>query len=139
MWMRFAVHAAVGRILDADQAYYRIHRRNMHLLEFSTAFQDIQHRRAAFDTIFQDYKDQIPKWERLREMVNCSLASEALWEACQALIRREVSWTSVIELLKYANKNYQGKFLDFEYLRMYLNLSSRVLRSIQGKLESGFS
>ena len=29
MWMRFAAHAAVGEILDADQAYYRIHGRNM--------------------------------------------------------------------------------------------------------------
>jgi glycosyltransferase involved in cell wall biosynthesis len=139
MWMRFAIHAAVGRILDADQAYYRIHSRNMHKLEYSSALKDIQQRRAAFDTIFQDYKDQIPRWEQLQEMVGCSLASEALWEVCQAVIRREVAWNSIIELLKYANKNYRGKFLDLGYLRVYLNLSSRILRSIQGKMESSFS
>ena len=28
MWMRFAAHAAVG-ILDADQAFYRVHGHNM--------------------------------------------------------------------------------------------------------------
>src|SRR5262249_6804667 len=29
MWLRFAAHAPVG-VLDADQAFYRVHGRNMH-------------------------------------------------------------------------------------------------------------
>ena len=134
MWMRFAVHAAVGQIVDADQAFYRLHGQNMHFDLFSAAAKDVQQRRAAYDSIFQDYRNSIPGWERLHKMADRSLACDALWAVCQACYRRQVAQTPVIELIKYANSSYGGKFYDPEYLRVYFRLSSRIWQSIRRKL-----
>ena len=136
MWMRFAVHAAVGQILDADQAFYRVHSQSMHLRQFSATLKDIQERRAAFDTIFQNYRDLIPGWEQLQKIANRSLASEALWAVCKAYYHKEAAQTPILDLIKYATNINQGKFFEFENLRVYLSLSSRLLHSIRWKLRS---
>jgi glycosyltransferase involved in cell wall biosynthesis len=138
MWMRFAVHAAVGEILDADQAFYRMHTHSMHTRQFSTAFEDIRGRRAAFDIFFQEERDLIPGWERLQKMADRSLASEALWAVCQAYYRREATQAQVRELIQYANNSYRGKFFGLEYFRVYSNLSYRFWQSVRRKLDPVF-
>jgi len=127
MWMRFAVHAAVGQILDADQAFYRRQSRNMRIRQFSVASKHVQQWRAVFDTVFQEYRDFIPGWERLRKMADRSLACDALWAVCQAYDRREVAQIPVIELIRYATNSYRGKAFDPEYLRAYFGVSYRML------------
>ena len=138
MWMRFAVHASVGQILDADQAFYRLHGRNMHVSLYAAAARDVQQRRAAYDTIFQNYRESIPSWEQLQKMADRSLACDALWAVCQAYFRREAAHTPVLELFKYAHSSYRGAFFDLEYLRVYYCLGNRILQSAGRKLRSAF-
>jgi glycosyltransferase involved in cell wall biosynthesis len=86
MWMRFAVHAPLG-VLDADQAYYRIHGSNMNLYwngynlnEHSII--DLKQRKAAFDILFRDHGDVIADHERIKLGVKDRLISwDAFWEA----------------------------------------------------------
>jgi hypothetical protein len=54
MWMRFALHGAVG-VIDADQAIYRIHSNNMHKRIAAKVASDIAQRKAAFDLLFEHF------------------------------------------------------------------------------------
>jgi glycosyltransferase involved in cell wall biosynthesis len=130
MWMRFAVHAPVGHILDADQAFYRKHSQNMHIRPLSDYLKNIQERKAPFDIIFQDYKDLIPGWERLQKIVDLTIASDALWAVCHAFFRKEVTQTPVIDLIKFSIHCTRGKLFDPDVLRMYIGLSNRILRRV---------
>lgn len=139
MWMRFAAHAAVGQILDADQAFYRMHGNNMHNSVMSAAYKDVQQRKAAYDRIFQDYKDVIPGWEKLQKIADRSLASDAILAICQAYYRRQVSQTPVKELLSYVTNSYQGNFFSLDFLRVYFNVINRIASSLRKKLGASFS
>jgi hypothetical protein len=138
MWMRFAVHAEVGEILDADQAFYRLHNQNMHNSLRSDPYKYFQQRRAAYDIVFQDFGDMIPAREQLRKMADRSLASDALWAVCQAFYRRKVAQTPILDLIKFATNSKGGKFFNLEDLRVYFNLSSKIFRAVRGKLGAGF-
>jgi glycosyltransferase involved in cell wall biosynthesis len=86
MWMRFAVHASVGR-LEADQAYRRIHGNNM-----CNNYQDVKdllQRKAAFDILFEFYGERIEGGRRIRRMADRKLAKGAYWLGCNAFDRGE--------------------------------------------------
>jgi glycosyltransferase involved in cell wall biosynthesis len=134
MWMRFAVHANVGYILDADQAFYRHHSRNMHTNQFASYYKDVQQRIVAFDSIFRDYRDLIPGWERLQKMAYHSLACDALWAVGQAFYDRKWAQSPVNELIKFATTSYGNKFYDLEHLRVYACASRRILQTLGSKL-----
>jgi hypothetical protein len=124
----------VGHILDADQAFYRLHSSNMHNLQFQTGYKEFQQMRATFDIFFREYNDLIPGCERLQKKADLALASAALWVVCHAINHREVAQTPIIELLKFAIFRNRGKFFDREYLRIYLGFSNRILRWVGEKL-----
>jgi glycosyltransferase involved in cell wall biosynthesis len=134
MWMRFAVHAKVGHILDADQAFYRFHSGNMHKRQFSAAYKEFQQFQSAFVIFFQEYRNLIPGWERLQKLAYRSLACDALWIVGQAYYRREVTQVPVIELIKFGTTSYGGKFFDLNHLHVYMCASRRILRSVRNKL-----
>ena len=75
MWMRFAAHAAVG-ILDADQAFYRLHGHNMNLMykELHAAEQG----KAVFDTLLYHYGHRIAGHERLQNLAAIASANHVL-------------------------------------------------------------
>jgi glycosyltransferase involved in cell wall biosynthesis len=83
LWCRCAVHGAVG-ILDVDQAFKRMHGRNMQLDYLNTALGDICQRKAAFDVFFQHFGDAIADSPRLRRVAAEALADEAFWAASGA-------------------------------------------------------
>jgi glycosyltransferase involved in cell wall biosynthesis len=138
MWMRFAVHAKVGCIVDADQAFYRVHSSNMHKRQYSAFHKDVQQRIAAFDIIFQDYRDLIPEWERLRKMANRSLACDAVWAVGQAYFYRRAAQSPISELIKFATTSYGGRLFDREHLGVYFCASRRILRTAIIKMGFGF-
>ncbi|WP_422925465.1 glycosyltransferase [Singulisphaera sp. PoT] len=88
MWMRFGAHAAVG-LIDADQAYYRLHDKNMSRgyfngmdnARFEPAIADLRQRKAAFDVFFETQAAFIADVERLRKDADRGLAWEAFWGA----------------------------------------------------------
>lgn len=122
MWMRFAVHASVGEILDADQAYYRVHSANMHLRQFSHRLVDLQQRQAAFETIFREYGDCIPNREHLQKQVNRILAREALGAAASELDVRAKSAESIAEYVDFATRTCSTASITREYIGLRLRM-----------------
>lgn len=80
MWLRFAAHADVG-VLNADQAYYRVHGGNMHLTQYGKAFNDLRHKHLAYLAAFDAYGARFPNVEHLRALAASTLAEKALWAA----------------------------------------------------------
>jgi len=134
MWLRFAVRADIGELLDADQAYYRIHTQNMHKRQFSSFYLDVKQRKAAFATFFRDNHDRLPYRASLEELVNRSVARDALWAACWAFDHGEAERGSVREIVEFANRTYTVRFPKPQYpraylgyLRAYVALHARIL------------
>ena len=73
MWLRFAAHGAVARI-RAVQAIYRKHCSNMSNLYYDDK-SDYLHRKAAFDSFFEDCKDL--GYQDLRTQANRRVAEQA--------------------------------------------------------------
>ena len=100
MWMRLAAIADVGYVRGADQAYYRIHERNM-TTSFD-ALKDLSQRRLAFETVLERYAGQLPDAARLAGLVHRKLAQQALWTAARAYEQGRVQQTPVDELVAFA-------------------------------------
>lgn len=137
--MRFAAHSDVGKILDAEQAYYRIHSVNMSAPHFAAPLRDLRQRKAAFDTIFREYGRQIPGWARLQTMANRKIASYAFSAAGVAFERWGATDTRVAELIDFAIATYPDapRRLAYATLRLRMCLGpklSRLLRSIRRTL-----
>ena len=84
MWLRFAAHASVG-VLDADQAFYRVHGSNMKL-EYQGIL-GLQQFRAALETLFRDYGDRLADPGRLRSLAMRGMAEAAFWWASREFDR----------------------------------------------------
>ena len=98
MWMKFAAHADVG-FLNADQAYYRVHGNNMHILKFGSNIAEKRERKKAFDSLFRDCASRIRDSDRLRRSAMMVIAREALDEAYGAFLGRDVaSCRDLVEL-----------------------------------------
>lgn len=104
MWMRFAAHGDVAYIRGADQAYYRIHGRNM--TEDRVPLVDLQQRKAAFDAFFASEGVRIPRAVELARLADRRMAKEALWRACRAYDRRRMQSTPVEDLVGFAHAAY---------------------------------
>jgi glycosyltransferase involved in cell wall biosynthesis len=81
MWLRFAAHADVGRILNADQAYYRVHDASMQRGWYADPIAELEQRRAAFDLGLEAVRPG-PR-ERLQERAHRAMARQALRSACR--------------------------------------------------------
>jgi glycosyltransferase involved in cell wall biosynthesis len=82
MWLRFAARGAVG-YLDAEQAYYRRHRRSMRF-QYCGARNFLQ-LKAAFELFFREEATRLEEPGRLRRMSDRALARIGLWVAGHAL------------------------------------------------------
>jgi hypothetical protein len=77
MWLRFAAHASVG-VVDAEQAFYRVHGRNMHVETFPAKMTVLQQHRDAFEVLFREYGNRFPDAERLKQMAQKAMALGAV-------------------------------------------------------------
>jgi hypothetical protein len=68
-------------VIDAEQAYYRVHGQNM-CMRYA-GMEDLHAKRAAFDTLFREYGHRMPKSDcaRLRELAARRLAEMSFWTA----------------------------------------------------------
>lgn len=85
-WLRVAVDWDVGRVNGCVQAFYRVHASNMHLTTFATMPVDLQHRRAAFETLRQTWAS--PRLEAPDQLVR--LACRAMAREARRLARRDL-------------------------------------------------
>jgi hypothetical protein len=90
MWLRLAAHASVGTI-DADQGFYRVHGRNMHVEMFPELALVLQQHRDAFDLLFRQYGARLEGGERLHGMARQALALGAVRTAARLLDRGDKS------------------------------------------------
>jgi glycosyltransferase involved in cell wall biosynthesis len=89
LWLRIAAHAAVG-VIDADQAYKRMHPSNMQHQYLGSGLGDLPHRHAAFEALFSEYGSRLPDAPRLRARATATLAEEAFWAASRAFERGDL-------------------------------------------------
>ena len=117
MWLRFAAHGAVGRV-DADQAYYRVHGKNMHQDLAPTALHSLKHWNAAFNMFFNNYGHRLADCTRLHQLASSSLAIMALEAA-------------------YSRRNRRDRAVCGELVAFAVQLDPSV-RSLHGKYQAGF-
>lgn len=90
IWLRCAARAPVG-IVEADQAFKRMHGDNMGVDYLETAVRDLSQRLAAFRTIFVEQRGRVAGCDRLQQIVERGLATEAFWAATAAFDRGSVA------------------------------------------------
>lgn len=103
MWMRFALRGSIG-VVDADQAYYRVHSTNMHKSFASAVVGDMEQYRRTFDGVFDRYAQDLPQRQRLEGLARESLAKRALWKASTFLDRGDGDGGD--ELMKFALQTF---------------------------------
>jgi glycosyltransferase involved in cell wall biosynthesis len=103
LWLRFAVHGAVG-IVGVNQAYYRRHRENMTYRYIRPVLADLKEYRAAFDSLFREYGDTISDAPRLREAASRGIAEDAFWRASRAF--DEGDWSGARECLEFSRSTW---------------------------------
>lgn len=108
MWLRFGARGAVARI-HAVQAVYRKHAANMSNAYYNADWGDYWHRKAAFDSFFEDDANILPEFENLRDQASRSLGEHALRSGSRLLrsgIRRSEQGRIVhgIQLLRLSTK-----------------------------------
>jgi glycosyltransferase involved in cell wall biosynthesis len=107
MWLRFAAVSDVG-VVDAAQAFKRMHGRNMQIEQFGSAAADLNQRRAAFATYFADWGRNLGNWERLAAQAQRALGHDAFWAAsrafdagdeaaCRDLLQLAIEWSPELQ------------------------------------------
>jgi hypothetical protein len=100
MWMRLAANADVGFVRGVDQAYHRVHGKNM--ITSYNALTDLRQRRLAYEAILDRYGDRLTDAPRLSRIMYRKLGREALWAAARAYDRGEARKAPVDELVAFA-------------------------------------
>jgi glycosyltransferase involved in cell wall biosynthesis len=106
MWMRLAANADVGFLRGADQAYYRIHGRNMR-----TSFHELMElhqKRLAFETVLDRYSGDLSDPKLLSGIVRRKLSRQALWAAARAYDEGRTEQTPVDALVAFAFDCWPG-------------------------------
>lgn len=65
MWLNYAAYSDVG-VLDAEQAYYRVHSQSMYHTQFKSYLVNARQRIAAFEALFRDAGHRLSNVEVLR-------------------------------------------------------------------------
>jgi glycosyltransferase involved in cell wall biosynthesis len=133
MWMRLAIHADVGYVRGADQAFYRLHGTNMSRVDFGGQMDDIRQRRAAFDAVLERQGDLLADRDSLGAAVHRRLAREALRQASRAYDRGLADVAPVDELVDFARDCWPDyrSLPDYRALRRRQRLGTRVMRYLQ--------
>ena len=100
MWMRLAAHADVGFLRGVDQAFYRVHGRNMRTT-FS-ALMDLRQKRLAFEVSFDLFGERLSDAKGLSDGVHRRLSREALWIAARSYDLGTAEPAVVDELVAFA-------------------------------------
>jgi glycosyltransferase involved in cell wall biosynthesis len=90
LWLRFAVRSSVA-ILDANQAFKRMHGQNMQIDFTAGVLGDMTQRKAAFDGFFRRCGDLVKNREHLNIMAMRALGTEAFWAASTAFDRGDTA------------------------------------------------
>ena len=139
MWLRFAAHSDVGKILNADQAYYRVHDASMQRRWYADPIAELEQRRAAFDTGLTQVR-QGPR-ERLHRRARRSMARQALSGACRRYDNVGLDPAAVERVKRYARETDPRCELLPSYwsLMWRLRVGPRAARSLRPLLDLLFA
>ena len=130
-WLSLALRADVGRIADADQAYYRLHPANMHKTLAPTRYHDLRYRQEAFEAIFQEYGERLANAAALRREFTRGLARAALRAASAVVSESDDGPRQAAELIAYARALDPHAYATPEYLGLQLaRLGGRRFRPL---------
>lgn len=101
MWLRLAVYSDVAE-LDADQAIYRLHGRNMSAEWFPELQATFEHSRRAYETVLTEHEAALPRASRLVQVVRREVARRALRMAIHDYCRGQVDIRRVTWLESHA-------------------------------------
>ncbi len=127
MWLRVAARHAIG-VVDADQAFYRIHPRNMHKRYIAAVLDDLEEYRRTFQGYFERDGRLLPQPERLLASALRSLARRALWKASAFLDQGDAR--GYASLLEFAARISPPIRQDALWLRVRLKRAAGPLWSI---------
>jgi glycosyltransferase involved in cell wall biosynthesis len=131
MWMRLAAHADVGYVRGPDQAYYRMHRSNMHT---TRAFlDDLVERRKAYRSVLDRCRGLLPDAQRLANVVDRRLARDALRRAFRAYDRGRVSEVPIDELVRFAAECWPAyqRLPEYRALAIRRRVGPRIMPYLQ--------
>ena len=100
MWLRLAAYADVGYVGGVDQAYYRIHGKNMTKARIQLV--GLRQRRLAYEAVLERCADRLPDAAHLSEIVRRRLGREALWSAARAYDRGRTEQIRVDDTVAFA-------------------------------------
>ena len=102
MWMKIAAVSGIGYVKRVPQAFYRLHSSSMLRTNYNKSILDLRQRKAAYDSVFENYRHRIPNFARMHSMAMRALAREALWDACRAYDHNLVVERGAEELIAFA-------------------------------------
>jgi glycosyltransferase involved in cell wall biosynthesis len=126
LWLRLAANADVGFIRGVDQAYYRLHQKNMR--RAYGALLDLRERRSVYETVLDRYGERLPGAGDLSAVVHRKLGEGALWAAGRAYGWGRTEQAYVDELLAFAVDCSP----EVSRLPLYRSLQSRKLIGPRG-------
>lgn len=118
MWMRIAARSSIAYVRRIPQAFYRVHAASMLRTKYRNNLLEMQHRKAAFDSFFQECGGIVPDAEQLHDQANRALAREALWDACRAYDCNQLEERSAQELVEFAMTTYSKASTVPEYAQL---------------------
>jgi hypothetical protein len=137
MWARIAAHRAVG-VVDADQAFYRVHGANMHKTDYKSALTIFEQHWEAFEILFREQGSRVAGKEQLEQAASRGTAlgglrkASALFEAgdvagCELLLAK-----ILIRFPQLKNEKAWARFrLKRRLGRRLWNALSALARSIR--------
>jgi hypothetical protein len=103
LWLRIAAVADIAYVRGIPQAIYRVHPRSMLRSRFADPLVDLEHRRAAYDAFFAEWRPFVPEAEGLERTVGRALARQALWQASRAIDRDRLDVVDIEALTAFAH------------------------------------
>jgi hypothetical protein len=132
MWLRFALRAPVG-VIDADQAYYRVHGSNMHIGYVSAAIGDMDQLRRTFEIVFHNNADliSVADRDRLYDIARRAVAMRAVRKASVAIEAGDHRGCS--ELLAFAKSTFPDVRSEKTWRRLRLKrlLGARLCSAVR--------
>ena len=136
MWMRAAALADVGRIGGPDQAYYRVHDRNMHLNAFAGLMTDALARKITFDEFFAEEGRDLPDAGGIVGTAYFAISKELMRAACVAIDQGGIMEGAVPEELVELASELSPQIRNTELWGRYHNRLKRPASSARRFVES---
>ncbi|MFI6931692.1 glycosyltransferase family 2 protein [Streptomyces sp. NPDC050287] len=133
MWMRLAAHADVGYVRGADQAFYRVHGKNMSTTDFGGQLDDLRQRLVAFDSVLAKCADRLPHAGPLAEEVHTRLARFALRRAYRAYDRGRTAVVPVDDCVAFAEECLPryAALPEYRALRLRRRIGAKAMPYLQ--------